>query len=229
MFSDITIVIPTKNEESCIKSTILEIKKLGFKKIIVADANSTDQTVKIAKNLNCFCFYQKKDGYGQAVTESLSYIKTRYVSFVDADGSYNPRSLLKMYKLIKKKKLDSVLASRYKNGLRSDDDTLIRFIGNMIFTKMLRLLFRINITDFLFHYMLCDLKKYKNLNLKYNSFSLCFEVPIRMKNKNYKFLEIKSKERKRTSGVSKVNAFKDGLIMLKDVILLFYELKIKIR
>ena len=228
MFSDITIVIPTKNEESCIKSTILEIKKLGFKKIIVADANSTDQTVKIAKNLNCFYFYQKKDGYGQAVTESLSYIKTRYVSFVDADGSYNPRSLLKMYKLIKKKKLDSVLASRYKNGLRSDDDTLIRFIGNMIFTKMLRLLFRINITDFLFHYMLCDLKKYKNLNLKYNSFSLCFEVPIRMKNKNYKFLEIKSKERKRTSGVSKVNAFIDGLIMLKDVILLFYELNIKI-
>lgn len=229
MFSDITIVIPTKNEESCIKSTILEIKKLGFKKIILADANSTDQTVKIAKNLNCFCFYQKKDGYGQAVTESLSYIKTRYVSFVDADGSYNPRSLLKMYKLIKNKKLDCVLASRYKNGLRSDDDTLIRFIGNMIFTKMLRLLFRINITDFLFHYMLCDLKKYKNLNLKYNSFSLCFEVPIRMKNKSYKFLEIKSKERKRTSGVSKVNAFIDGLIMLKDVILLFYELKIKIK
>ena len=148
---------------------------------------------------------------------------------MDADGSYNPRSLLKMYKLIKKKKLDSVLASRYKNGLRSDDDTLIRFIGNMIFTKMLRLLFRINITDFLFHYMLCDLKKYKNLNLKYNSFSLCFEVPIRMKNKNYKILEIKSKERKRTSGVSKVNAFIDGLIMLKDVILLFYELKIKIK
>ena len=50
-----------------------------------------------------------------------------------------------------------------------------------------------------------------------------------MKNKNYKFLEIKSKERKRTSGVSKVNAFIDGLIMLKDVILLFYELKIKIK
>jgi glycosyltransferase involved in cell wall biosynthesis len=229
MFSDITIVIPTKNEESCIKSTILEIKKLGLKKIIIADANSTDRTIKIAKNLNCFCFCQKKKGYGQAVTESLSYIKTRYVSFVDADGSYNPKSLLKMYKLIKKKKLDCVLASRYKDGLRSEDDTIIRFIGNMFFTQMLRFLFRTNITDFLFHYILCDSKKYKNLNLKYNSFSLCFEVPIRMKNKNYKFLEIKSKERKRTSGVSKVNAFKDGLIMLKDVILLFYELKIKIR
>lgn len=227
MFSDITIVIPTKNEESCIKSTILEIKKFGLKNIIVADANSTDQTVNIAKKLNCFCFCQKKNGYGQAVTESLSYIKTRYVSFVDADGSYNPRSLLKMHKLIKKKKLDCVFASRYKNGLRSEDDTIIRFIGNMFFTQMLRLLFRINITDFLFHYMLSDLKKYKKLNLKYNSFSLCFEVPIRMKNKNYKFLEIKSKERKRKSGVSKVNAIKDGLIMLKDVILLFYELKIK--
>ena len=64
-------------------------------------------------------------------------------------------------------------------------------------------------------------EKYESLNLEYKSFSLCCEVPIKANLKGYKFLEIASKERKRVGGISKVNAFKDGLIILLDMLRLF--------
>lgn len=223
MYNNLTIVIPTKNEEDCIKSTIEELKHLSFKNIMVIDANSSDSTKSIAEGLGCKVIDQSGQGYGSAIIQSLKNIETKYVCFFDADGSYDPKSLIQMYKAITENNYDFVFCSRYKNGLKSDDDTFIRYIGNFFFTKCLSILFSLKITDFLFHYAMSTKEKYQSLNLEYKSFSLCCEVPIKVNLKRYKFLEIASKERKRVGGISKVNAFKDGIIILFDMLKLFFK------
>ena len=221
MYNDLTIVIPTKNEEDCIQSTIEELTKLSFKNILIIDANSKDNTINIAERLGCKIINQSGQGYGLAIVQSLKSVDTKYVCFFDADGSYNPKSLIHMYKELVENNYDFVFCSRYQNGLKSEDDTFIRYIGNFFFTKCLSILFSLNITDFLFHYAMSTKEKYESLNLEYKSFSLCCEVPIKANLKGYKFLEIASKERKRVGGISKVNAFKDGFIILLDMLRLF--------
>ena len=80
-------------------------------------------------------------------------------------------------------------------------------------------------SSFFYDALTCQLLEvlYDKLNLKYHSFSLCCEVPIKAKLKGYKIKEIPSKERARSGGISKVNAFKDGLIILFDMLKLFFD------
>jgi glycosyltransferase involved in cell wall biosynthesis len=223
MYEDLTVVIPTINEEDCIENTVKELKKYSFNNILIIDAQSIDKTIQIAKELGCKTILQKSNGYGGAVIEALKEVNTEYVTFFDADGSYDPKSLSTMYDELVNKNFEFIFCSRYKDGLRSDDDTFIRYLGNFFFTKFLSLLFSIKITDFLFHYAMASKKNYDKLNLKYHSFSLCCEVPIKAKLKGYKIKEIPSKERARSGGISKVNAFKDGLIILFDMLKLFFD------
>ena len=51
----ISIIIPTWNEEECLPKLLECIKKQSYKdyEIIVADANSKDKTVTIAKKHGC--------------------------------------------------------------------------------------------------------------------------------------------------------------------------------
>ena len=55
---------------------------------------------------------------------------------------------------------------------------------------------------------------YEGINLRYKDFSICTEIPIKFYRNNYVIYEIPSIERARKGGISKVNAFMDGLKIL---------------
>ena len=58
-----------------------------------------------------------------------------------------------------------IFASRYEKNGGSDDDTLLTYIGNIIFTNLVKILFRIKISDILFTYILGETRKFKKLDL----------------------------------------------------------------
>ena len=62
----------------------------------------------------------------------------------------------------------------------------------------------------------------KKLSLRYNDFRICVEIPIIAKIKNLDCISLPSKERKRIGGKKKVNAFKDGLLILIKMIKMFF-------
>ena len=60
---NITVTIPTLNEEKNIQECILSIKKSGIKNIIVIDGGSTDNTLNILKKIkNIKLFKVNKKG-----------------------------------------------------------------------------------------------------------------------------------------------------------------------
>lgn len=225
--TEITIIILTKNEEGNIEWVIDELKRLSLNNIIVVDSGSTDNTVQILKSKNVKHFIQSQKGYGAAILEAVGRVDTKYLSVIDADGSYDSRDIPKMLNILKTHDLDFVLGSRYLGGNKSEDDTLIRLIGNFFFTKLTRIIFNINITDALFHFPVCKTSSYKYLNLKFKDFAICVEMPVMINENNLKFKEFFSKERPRMTGESKVNALKDGIIILYQILKLFYLQKIK--
>lgn len=226
MLTNTTIIILTKNEIESIEFTLDELEKNNFKNILVVDANSKDGTTDLITKRNIKFISQKNSGYGAAILEGIENVTTKYVSIIDADGSYNGNDIPKMLDLLEDENLDFVLGSRYLNKNKSEDDTFIRALGNKIFTWILRFFFRVSITDALFHFPVCKTEAYKNLNLNYKDFSICPELPIKINEMGYKFREFLSLERPRIGGSSKVNALTDGLKITYSLLKLFFLLKI---
>jgi len=106
----------------------------------------------------------------------------------------------------------------YLAGAGSDDDTFIRWLGNKIFTFLLRLMYGVRLTDALFFYALGKKEVFESLDLESTDFSICVEIPIKVHKRGYKYTEIPLTERQRIAGVSKVNAAWDGLRILAAMV-----------
>jgi glycosyltransferase involved in cell wall biosynthesis len=212
---NLTLIIPAKNEEYSLPKVLNEINKLECKKYIVLSAFDK-KTIHSIKNYKCNIIKQKNDGYGNAIIEGLKKVNTDYVCIFNADGSFDPKYLQKMYKNAKKKSF--VFASRYINGGGSDDDSILTYIGNKIFTFIGIILFKIKISDILFTFIMGETAKFKKLKLKNSDFKICVEIPIKIKLNNFKYISIASFERKRLGGRKKVNEFYDGFLILTELL-----------
>ena len=151
--NNIEILIPTYNEAGNIKKTILDLNEKGFFNITILDAQSEDNTAKIASSMNCKVIVDKKKkiGFGYSLINGINESKSEYCCIFDGDGSFNSNSIKEMYKKLLDNN-DFVFCSRYLGGNKSEDDTLITKFGNFFFTKLIRVMFNIKTTDALFLY-----------------------------------------------------------------------------
>lgn len=86
---EITVILPTLNEEKAIEKVIQGIKALPIEcRILVVDGLSTDATTTIALNLGVPVLYERHKGKGIAVRAALKYIDTPYIVMIDADATY---------------------------------------------------------------------------------------------------------------------------------------------
>ncbi len=216
---DVTLVIPAKSEAESLPKVLNELKKNPFK-IIVVMPKDDFSTLRSAKKYNCKIIFQKKNGYGSALSQGIHSVKTKYFCIFNADGAFNPKYLKKMRKEIDKKN-DFIFNTRYTKQAGSDDDTFLTYIGNQFFTLICNILFQLKISDVLFTYVMGSTKAFKSLKIKSEDFSFCVELPIKAKFKKYKITTLPSYERSRIAGKKKVNEFKDGFLILISIIRLF--------
>ncbi len=218
---NLTLVIPAKNEKESLPHVLNELKKYNLKIVIVLEKSDTD-TINSLRNFNCEILFQKNKGYGDALIQGIDYVKTKFFCIFNADGSFDPIELSAMYKKISENNNDLIFASRYEKNCSSEDDTLITYLGNFIFTKIGQIFFNLKITDILYTFVMGNTSKVQNLNLIYKDFSFCVELPIKAKKNKLLLTTSKSNERARIGGKKKVNAFKDGFLILKSMINLFF-------
>ena len=214
---NLTLIIPAKKEEDALPIFLEELKKYDCNILIVAseDQHEYDEIIKNYQNIKIIS--QKNPGYGNALIEGLNFSKTEYSCIINADGSMDPKYLHEM--LEKCKENDFVFASRYeKQGGGSDDDTIVTLIGNNIFTFLGNLFFGLKISDILYTYIIGKTLSFKKLNLKSNDFRLCVEIPIKAKKMKLKYVCSPSYERSRVAGFKKVNAIKDGFLILVEML-----------
>ena len=218
--NNITLVIPAKNEKESLPKVLNELKIYNLKTIIVLEKDD-QETIQSAEDYNCKILYQNGKGYGDALITGINAVETELFCVFNADGSFDPSELNKMLDQINNKEADFVFGTRYEKNCGSDDDTIITLIGNFIFTKIGILFFGLNITDILYTYLIGKTSKVKDLKLNSKDFKFCVELPIKAKRKGYKLVTSKAYERSRIGGKKKVNAFKDGLLILMYMIKLF--------
>ena len=88
---------------------------------------------------------------------------------------------------------------------------------------MEKFFFKLNISDILYTYVLGKTESVKNLDLNRKDFTLCVELPIKASRKGMKISSISSFERARIAGKKKVNALKDGSLILFYLIKIFFK------
>ncbi len=221
---ELTLVIPAKNEKESLPSVLQELKPFNLKILVVLEESDKD-TINSISNYNCRLVFQKNKGYGDALILGINEVKTKYFCIFNADGSFNPDELGTMYKNLISNKIDFIFASRYEKDCSSEDDTIITYIGNFIFTKIGNIFFNLKITDILYTFVIGKVDSFKNLNIENKDFSFCVELPIKACKFGYTLGTSKSNERARIGGRKKVNAFKDGLLILISMLKLFFKVK----
>ena len=217
---NITLIIPAKYEKESLPSVLLELKKFPFNIIVILEPTD-HETIDSIKNFDCTIIYQTNKGYGDALILGIKSVKTEYFCIFNADGSFNPIEISGMYSSLKDKDGDIIFGSRYEKDASSEDDTLVTKVGNFIFTKLGKILFKLPITDILYTFVLGKTKMTLDLNLQSQDFAFCVELPIKAQRKNYKIFSTPAHERARIAGKKKVNAIRDGLYILKKMIFMF--------
>ena len=216
---NLTLVIPAKYEKITLPKVLNELEKFNVGKIIVIPSYDIE-TREAIKNFNCKIIEQVGEGFGSALIEGINEVDTKYLCIFNADGSFDPKYLDEMILLLENQ-YDFIFNSRYIKGGGSDDDTFLTYIGNKFFTTLCKILFKLNISDVLFTYVMGKSDAFKELELKNNDFTFCIELPVKAKMRGYKSISHPSYERLRITGKKKVNEFKDGFLILISIIKLF--------
>ena len=222
----ISLIIPSKNEVESLGAVLQEVNDNKYvDEIIVVVDSEKDNSIPITKKFNCKLIIQKSKGYGSAITEGFKNAKNKFGCIYNADHSFDPKYFSDLIRLSKNNNF--VFGSRYKGHGGSDDDDVVTFIGNKIFTFITKSILRIKLSDILYTYVLCNVEKFNNLNLKNNDFKLCIELPVKVKKNNHTYIDLEMFERKRFDGKKKVNVIKDGLLISYEIIKSFIYIYLK--
>lgn len=118
---DLSIIIPTYNEEKNIKRTIVALtsilQKLDIQsEVIIVCDGCTDSTYSIAKPLEndivSIHQYAKNQGKGKAIKYGFKHSNGNVIAFFDAGLDFPPTDIVNFYNILNKYNIDGVIGSK---------------------------------------------------------------------------------------------------------------------
>ena len=209
----VSLIIPTLNEAGSIEAVLDEIPRDVVDEVLIVDGASTDGTAELVRGKGDRVIQQEGRGYGAAIATGFKHVSGDIIVLADADGSYNLGDIRRLVQRVQDG-ADLALGSRYLPESGSEDDTLVRYVGNKLFTWTLNKLYGVELSDVLFFYVAMRRDVVRSIVADSPGFEYIVEFLIKAQRAGFKFAEIPSAEKARPAGKSKVNAFKDGLRML---------------
>lgn len=208
---EVSLIIPTLNEEKSIGFVLEGIRKqLPKAEIIVVDS-SDDGTAEIASSLGVLVIKQDKKGYGAAIRAGLDRARGRILAFMDGDGTYDPADLKKLIDIVSRGETDVATGLRFSSkpaGMSTG-----RYIGNSIVNTVFSLLFLKRIRDTQTGMKIFSRDAYLKMSLKENGMPFSTEILTEACRKCLRIIEVRIGYHNRI-GVSKLNLFKDGVRIL---------------
>jgi glycosyltransferase involved in cell wall biosynthesis len=219
MASNLSIIIPTYNEESGIQKTLkglISHPRLADAEIIIVDDGSTDQTGQVARKLEGVkvISHRINQGYGAALVSGMRQSSGEYIIWYDGDGQHNPSDLVKIYDRLVDDQLDYCIGVRDRSSHR----VASRQVGKFILRIFVLFAAGERVSDFN-----SGLRGFKRkvimqyLHLLPKGFSASTTTTLILKEQRYVGGEVPITVEKRL-GKSSVNQFKDGFKTMMGVI-----------
>ena len=217
-----TLVILTLNEIAGMKTIMPQVKQEWVDEILLADGGSTDGTCEYAKELGIKVVNQKTKGRGEAFRVGASEAKNEILVYFSPDGNEDPNDIPKLIGKIREG-YDMAIASRFSNDSESKDATLIRRIGNNMFTLAINILFGTRLTDAVNGFRAIRKSVMLDLHTDSNQFEIEIQMTMRCARKKYKITEIPTFEGKRIGGEAKLHTIRDGYAYAKLIAKEFFK------
>jgi len=214
----ISIVMPTLNEARAIGGVLRDVNGRAYD-VLVVDGNSKDGTPEIARRLGARVLVQKGRGKGAALRQAFDIVDGDIIIMIDADGSMQPREI-DMYIKALASGADLVRGSRFLPGGGSEDLSIFRRFGNMLFVSLVNFLWSTNYTDLCYGFAGFRKEALKKLypSLKSKNFEIETEIFIKAKKLGLKVAEVPSVERRRRHGKSNLSGILDGSRILLTIL-----------
>jgi glycosyltransferase involved in cell wall biosynthesis len=234
----VTVVIPCRNEERNLPHVLNAIPSI-VTDVIIVDGESTDETVRVAKESRSGVkiIGQHAPGKGAATLAGVVAAVGDITILMDGDDSMDPREIENMVDALMSG-ADFVHGSRELAGGGSSDFTSLRRLGNVVLRTIVNGTYRVRWTDLTYGYVgfWSDVVPYLGVeefvhgpsthlrdehtgeNRRPVSYGHGFEVEVlllcRAAQLGFTITEVPSFEHKRRHGTSNLHAAKDGARVL---------------
>ncbi len=227
----VSLVIPAKNEARNLPS-VLSALPAGLHEVILVDGQSTDDTVAVARAWcpGIIVIEQSRQGKGNALACGFAAATGDFLVMLDADGSTDPEEIPRFVAALTHG-ADFAKGSRFMPGAGSSDISRLRQAGNYWLSKIVNLLYGTRYTDLCYGYNAfrrdclgaigLDASARADTDPTQMRWGDGFEVEtlinVRIAKAGLRVFEVPSFESRRVFGKSNLNAFSDGLRVLRTI------------
>jgi glycosyltransferase involved in cell wall biosynthesis len=227
----VSVVIRAKNEALNLPHVFAGLDPELFE-VILVDGDSKDGTVEVARQLwpGIIVIVQTRKGKGNALACGFAAATGDYIVMLDADGSTDPAET-PCFVAALKAGADFAKGSRFMPGAGSSDISRLRQWGNFWLNKVVNLLYGTRYTDLCYGYnafkreclgpMGLDGEHQEGIDPTTMLWGDGFEVEtlinVRIAKAGLRVAEVPSFEHDRRHGASNLNAYSDGIRVLRTI------------
>jgi glycosyltransferase involved in cell wall biosynthesis len=227
--SGLTVFLPAHNEEGnierVVKGFVQELPSVADRyEVVIVNDGSSDRTGEIAERLSAslpgvkVIHHPTNRGYGAAVITGIRAASEPYVLLCDGDGQFDPNEVRLLTARIHDH--DVVVGRRKQRA-----DHFIRRLNGKSWTLLMRLLFRIQISDIDCGFKLFRRELLDGMELHAAGAMVTTELVARLANRGARICEVDVKHLPRLTGEQSGNSPKVILRAFRELFLLYADLK----
>jgi glycosyltransferase involved in cell wall biosynthesis len=214
----VSVVVPALNEAENLAHLFSRMPQ-GLTEVIVIDGFSTDGTVEKAQELwpRVRIVHQTGWGKGNALECGFRAATGEIIVMLDADGSTDPAEIPRFVTALLTG-ADFAKGSRFITGGGSEDITRLRRWGNQALTSVVNMTFGVHYTDLCYGYNAFWRRCLNDILPDLSGFEIETLINVRVAKLGLNVVEVPSFERARRTGVSNLNARRDGMRVLRTIV-----------
>ncbi|WP_152052961.1 glycosyltransferase [Tautonia marina] len=223
----VTVAIPCYNEEAAIGAVVAEWRReLPEAEIVVFDNHSTDGTAAKASEAGATVIPVPDQGKGYVVRRMFAELADRdAMVMIDGDGTYPASAVGPLLAAVREGRADMAVGIRQpiaEPGAMSP----IRSVGNVLIGVGFWVLVGPGTTDLLSGYRVFSSRAMRTMRLRSEGFEIETELAGEAVGRGLRVAEEPVPYRPRIAGThSKLNAFRDGLRILRMILRLSFRLR----
>jgi len=228
----VSVVIPTLNEARNLPHVFSRLPA-ELHEVIIIDGHSVDDTLTTARRLrpDVRIIMQTRKGKGNALACGFAAATGDVIVMLDADGSADPGEIPQFVQALLNG-ADFAKGTRFSKGGGSSDITRLRRLGNGIFSTLVNIRYGTHYSDLCYgfnvfwrrhlHLLRLDATDSPSCNSGGRRWGDGFEIEamihVRVAAAGLIVAEVPSFEYRRIHGSSNLNAFGDGLRVLRVIL-----------
>jgi glycosyltransferase involved in cell wall biosynthesis len=217
----IAVLVPCYNEAATIAAIIRDFNRyLPAAQVYVFDNNSTDDTVRIARDAGATVRHVAAQGKGSVVRRMFADVEADVYVMVDGDDTYDASVAPQLVARLLDEGMDMVVGSRVTH-----EQAAYRFghrFGNRLLTGCLAAVFGRTFNDILSGYRVFSRRYVKSFAAHSTGFETETELTVHALELRLPVAEVETVYKARPEGsFSKLNTYRDGARILLTILRLF--------